>query len=79
MIIRDGMEPTLNHADRRVYTSKRAYEKAVKAAGCEIIGSQRYTAPAKPEMDDPTPDIVRAVDKALANTQPKRRKRKSRG
>jgi hypothetical protein len=38
-LIRDGMESTLNHADGQRYTSKRAYEKAVRAAGCEIVGN----------------------------------------
>jgi hypothetical protein len=39
MIISDCMESTVNHADGQRYSSKRAYEKAVKAAGCEIVGN----------------------------------------
>lgn len=34
----DGMDATLNHADGRLYDSKSAYERAVKAAGCIIAG-----------------------------------------
>ena len=32
-IIRDGLDDMLNHADGKRYTSKRAYDRAVKAAG----------------------------------------------
>jgi hypothetical protein len=39
-IITDEMPVTLNHADGRYYTSKRAYEKAVSRAGCVIVGNE---------------------------------------
>ena len=35
----DGMDATLNHANGHVYDSKSAYERAVKEAGCEIVGN----------------------------------------
>lgn len=57
MIIRDDLGPNglLNHADNRIYTSKSAYLNAVKANGCEVIGSD--TLPprrAVPMPKDPT-------------------------
>ncbi|WP_191057801.1 hypothetical protein [Geminicoccus harenae] len=30
-----------NPADGRMYDSKRAFQRAVRAAGCEIIGNER--------------------------------------
>lgn len=35
----DGMDATLNHANGLLYDSKSAYERAVKDAGCEIVGN----------------------------------------
>lgn len=34
----DGMDAMLNHANGLMYDSRSAYERAVKDAGCEIIG-----------------------------------------
>ncbi len=39
MVIRDTMDLTLNMADGKQYDSKRAYERAVTRAGCDIIGN----------------------------------------
>lgn len=39
MIRSDGMSATWNPVDGRHYESKSAYERAVKAAGCEIVGN----------------------------------------
>jgi hypothetical protein len=39
MVISDTMDATLNHADGRLYDSKRAYERAVRARGFEIVGN----------------------------------------
>lgn len=35
----DGMSDVWNPVDGRHYDSKSAYERAVKAAGCEIVGN----------------------------------------
>ncbi len=51
MVISDdlGKEGVLNHADGKMYDSKTAYEAAVKAAGCEIVGND---APRKNETKE---------------------------
>lgn len=64
-VIGDSMEATLNHADGRRYTSKRAYERAVKAAGCEIVGNDASFARRKPktyDAGDLKSDIKRAIE-----------------
>ena len=63
MLIRDNMDALLNHADGRYYDSKSAFTKAVKAAGCEILGNDAPTTP----VDRPPPDGVDdAVEQAIA-------------
>lgn len=43
-IIRDdlpgGINGMLSHADKKTYDSKSAYTKAVRRAGCEIVGNE---------------------------------------
>lgn len=77
MIISDSMEYTINHADGRQYGSKRAFEKAVRAAGCEIVGNERVKPAPKAEMPDPIDDILQAVERIEA--RPAKRKRSKRG
>lgn len=60
-VITDTMDATMNHADGRQYDSKRAYERAVRDAGCEIVGNERIAASEVP-MDDPGPDLQRAYE-----------------
>lgn len=62
MIISDCMDATMNMADGRRYDSKRAYQKAVRAAGCEIVGNETVKAPPKQKLDDPIKDIKRALE-----------------
>jgi hypothetical protein len=65
MVISDTMEATLNHADGRRYTSKSAYARAVRAAGCEIVGNDAaFASPAPKTYDagDIAADIKRAID-----------------
>ncbi len=48
----DGMGDTLNPADGRTYDSKSAYERAVKAAGCEIVGNDpTFRNPSTPKYE----------------------------
>ena len=63
MQIRDTMDHVLNHADGRHYDSKRAYEKAVRAAGCEIVGNEDLSKHVKKpkEPRDIGHDIKRAI------------------
>lgn len=77
MIISDTMEYTLNHADGRKYGSKRAFEKAVRAAGCEIIGNEKPSPIAAPQMDDPVNDIKAAIEQVESRAPKAKRKRRS--
>lgn len=38
-VISDGLDDVLNMADGKRYSSKAAYYRAVRAAGCEIVGN----------------------------------------
>lgn len=62
MVIRDSMDTTVNHADGQRYDSKRAFEKAVKAKGCEIVGNEKLTTRPRWEPSRPGPDIKRAIE-----------------
>lgn len=79
MLIRDGMEPTLNPANGKRYDSKRAYERAVRAAGCEIIGNESPRAAPRPQLDDPVNDIREAMEVVQSRTPKPRKRRKQRG
>lgn len=46
LLIRDGLDDVWNPVDGRKYDSKSAYYAAVKAAGCEIAGSDSSLATA---------------------------------
>ncbi len=63
----DGMSPTMNHADGRVYDS-RSYYAAVKAAGCEIIGNEKLpeVKRAEPDITDLKRDVKTAVEQVEA-------------
>jgi hypothetical protein len=60
MVIKDDLDYTLNPANGRRYTSKRAYYKAVRAAGCEIVGNETQTRRETP-ADPVGPDVQRAI------------------
>ena len=61
----DGMGETWNPVDGKHYDSRSAYERAVKDAGCQIVGTdsalERPYVPEKPV--DATPDIINAIRK----------------
>lgn len=78
MVISDCMDRTLNHADGRYYDSKRAFEKGVRRAGCEIIGNEKPPSVVAPQMDDPVNDIKAAIEQ-VESRAPKPRKRRKRG
>lgn len=40
MVISDTLDGVMNPADGRRYDSKSAYARAVRAAGCEIVGNE---------------------------------------
>lgn len=74
MLIRDNMESTWNPADGQHYDSKRAYEKAVRANGCEIVGNEKIKASPKTQMDDPARDVAQAIEMTGALTPKRKRK-----
>lgn len=62
----------MNPADGKRYSSKSAYYKAVRAAGCEIVGNEKMTR--KPaELPDPRKDIIEAMQKVNQGYKPPRR------
>ena len=64
----DGMDPIINHANGLMYDSRSAYERGVKDAGCEIIGSERIEPKARPVLSDRElkQDIKTAMDQVEA-------------
>lgn len=57
-VITDSMDACRNHADGLYYDSKKAFERAVRAKGFEIMGNEapKYRPPA---------DTGRAIDGAI--------------
>jgi hypothetical protein len=64
----DGMDPIINHANGLIYDSRSAYERGVKDAGCEIVGSERIEPRARPVLSDRElkQDIKTAMDQVEA-------------
>lgn len=62
-ISRTSLDYVWNPVDGKKYTCSRTYERAVKAAGCEIIGNEAKAEmnPLPKPMPDPRPDIARAL------------------
>ena len=79
-VIGDTMDHTMNPVNGRHYDSKSAYYKAVRAAGCEIIGNENPAngVGQRPEMPDPGEDVKMAIEK-LESGAPKRKRSKKRG
>jgi hypothetical protein len=66
-IISDCMDPTQNMVDGRHYTSKSEYQRAVRAAGCEIVGNDpAFKKPKAPEYQPKgvAEDIKRAIEES---------------
>jgi hypothetical protein len=57
-----GKPGVRNHADGQVYDSKRGYEKAVRAAGCEIVGNEKMTQTRQFNPGPVGPDIKAAIE-----------------
>jgi hypothetical protein len=62
MVISGTLDDLLNQADGKRYSDKRSYERAVRDAGCEIVGNEHLPDSAPPEMPAVEPDIVRALE-----------------
>lgn len=66
MVVSDHLGDVWNPADGQTYDSKSAYYKAVRAAGCEIMGNDAPTRPSAPQDDGPsTADIEKSVADAF--------------
>ena len=58
MLIRDGLDDVINPVDGKPYSSKSAYYRKVREAGCEIVGddssiSTAHEKPAAPPKTAP--------------------------
>ncbi len=64
----DGMDAIMNHANGLMYDSRSAYERGVRDAGCEIVGSEKLTAKPRPTLSDRElkQDIKTAMDQVEA-------------
>ena len=64
----DGMDPIINHANGLLYDSRSAYERAVKDAGCVIVGNDLPDRPSPPEPDtrELKQDIKTAIEQVEA-------------
>jgi hypothetical protein len=64
----DGMNATWNPADGRTYESKSQYERAVKAAGCEIVGTdsalEKPPPSYKTSVADVKQDLIQTIRQA---------------
>jgi hypothetical protein len=54
MVISDQLGDVWNPADGKKYDSKSAYYKAVRASGCEVMGSEAPTQASTPNDDGPS-------------------------
>lgn len=77
MLISDHLDGVVNPVDGKRYDSKSAYYRTVRAAGCEILGSEKPSASAKQQLDDPAAEIKQAIEQieSRAVTKPRRKKR----
>jgi hypothetical protein len=60
-VISDSLDDVMNHADGQRYSSKRAYERAVRRAGCEIVGNEKFPEPRRAEPTGIAQDLVQAI------------------
>lgn len=70
-IIRDGLSEPLQHmANGQWYDSKRAMEKADRAAGCVCIGNEVPKQPAPEPMPPWRDDVISAYEKVKQGYKP---------
>jgi hypothetical protein len=64
----DGMDPIMNHANGLVYDSRSAYERGVRDAGCEIVGTEKIQPKPRAVLSDRElkQDIKTAIDQVEA-------------
>lgn len=69
-----GTKGVLNPVDGKLYDSRAAYERAVKAAGCVIMGNDAPTEMAKPKVKNI--DWKPAIAETLKQLSPTRKGKK---
>lgn len=75
-VISDSLDDVFNHADGRRYSSKAAYYRAVRQAGCEIVGNDtKSLASRQQQMSDAAlgglgADIKTSIDQLKAGYRP---------
>ncbi len=61
----DGMSPTINHADGKLYDSRSAYDAALKAKGCHIVEAGESMEPrSTPSLTDSEP-VEKSIKTAI--------------
>lgn len=63
-VISDSLPDLMNHADGQRYDSKRAFERAVRNAGCEIVGNEQQRVPERVSYSNGEVgrDVKRAIE-----------------
>lgn len=62
-VISDSLPDLINHADGKRYSSKRGFERAVRAAGYDIVGNDQ--AIMRERQDIETPGLERDIKSAM--------------
>jgi len=72
-VIRDALDGVQNPCDGKVYDSKSAYYRAVKDAGCVIVGNEaeKLMAPSSARPDVTREEIAQAIHKVEAGYKPR--------
>ncbi len=77
MVISDSLDGVWNPINGQRYDSKRAYYKAVRAHGGEIIGNESPRGSGPPPLPSAEADVADALN-AIESRKPARRPRKRR-
>lgn len=64
-VISDFAEPVWNPADGKMYGSKGAYRRALRAAGCVEVGNENISSVERnrPRLDTPHAELARAIER----------------
>lgn len=76
MVISDHLDSVWNPINGQRYDSKRAYEKAVRQGGGEIIGNESPRVGAPPSMPGAAADVAEAVNMIESRTSMRRTRKR---
>ena len=65
MVISGALDYVQNPANGKVYTCKRAYERAVRAAGCVIVGNDQASRKERKQADICEDDVASDIKAAI--------------